>query len=77
MSRYALIDTAELTALHAKLDALSATLARVTIAPAPEWVTVAEAAKLHGVTTGTVRRWVRKGEIEARGSGRARMVKVR
>jgi len=51
-------------------------LTRATVTPAPAWVTVTEAARILGVTPGTVRRKIDKGEFEARGKGKARQIKL-
>lgn len=58
---------AELRAIRERLDVL---------APPPEWVSVAEYAAREGVTKQTVYRWIASGEIQARGSGKSRKVKV-
>ena len=52
------------------------TLARATIAPAPDWVNIPEAARILGVTLGTVCRKIDKGEFEACGKGKARQIKL-
>lgn len=57
----------EIAALHEKLDALTAK---------PEWVRVPEAARRLGVSPDTVRRRIASGEIEARGSGKLREVRL-
>jgi len=57
--------------LAEKIDALGRR-----VAPPPEWLTIREAAETLGVAESTVRRWAKDGQIEARGSGKARRVKV-
>lgn len=51
-------------------------LARATVTPAPEWVGIPEAARILGVTPGTVRRKIDKGEFEPRGKGKGRQIKL-
>jgi len=63
-------------ALSRKIDALRQDLQGATIIPAPEWVCIKEAARRKGVTEDTVRRWIRDGQIEARGAGRLREVRL-
>ena len=46
------------------------------IAPPAEWRSLPDAADHYGVTPGTVRRWIAEGRIEAKGSGKARKVRV-
>lgn len=64
----------DIARVEAKLDAIASRLD--ILAPAPEWVSVAEYAKRKGVTKQTVYRWIASGTIEARGSGKSREVKV-
>lgn len=51
-------------------------LARATIQPAPEWVTVGQAAKQLGVTSQTIRRKIDAGQIQAKGIGKTRQVRL-
>lgn len=64
-----------------ELQALRADLAELRAAVQPlaarvEWQTVEDAARQHGVTIGTVNRWVRQGKMKATGSGRGRRVRL-
>ncbi|WP_414897683.1 helix-turn-helix domain-containing protein [Rhodovulum sp. YEN HP10] len=65
------VDAAALAEVLARLDRIEAK-----IAPPPQWLTVHEAAARLGCTASTIRRKIAAGEIEARGSGRARMVRL-
>ncbi len=58
--------------LEAKLDELRAMLEQ----PAPEWLTITEAAARLGCSADTIRRRIKSGELEARGAGKLRQVKV-
>jgi hypothetical protein len=69
------IATAEdIAALHAELRAIRERLDY--LAPAPQWVSVADYAARKVVTKQTVYRWIASGAIEARGSGKNREVKM-
>lgn len=59
----------EIARLHARLDA-------VTITPRPEWVTVKDAATALDVTPDTIRRKIKSGELQAKGTGKGRMVRL-
>lgn len=66
----------ELDLLRAEIAALRAEIRGATITPVPQWVTVREAAERLGCTTRTIQRKADAGEIEARGSGKSRMVRL-
>ena len=51
-------------------------MARSTITPAPEWVPIREAARFMGVTPQTIRRKIDAGQIEAKGNGKTRLVRL-
>ena len=55
--------------LHARLDG-------ATVVPAPQWLTVTDAAKALGVDRSTVHRRIANGTLQARGEGKLRRVKV-
>jgi hypothetical protein len=78
MTQLVVIETDRLERIvsEAVARAVSEALAGATITPRPEWVSIHEAAEARGVTPKTIKRWIDKGEIEARGEGRARMVRV-
>ena len=62
--------------LNRRLDEVLAKLDRVTVTPAPEWISLAAAADHYGVTVRTIRSRIDRGETEARGSGRGRQVRI-
>ncbi len=70
------IDPARLGQIEAKLDAVLAALRGATVVPAPEWITIPEAAKRLGCSTDTIRRRVTNGSMQARGYGKLKRVKV-
>lgn len=55
--------------LHSRLDG-------ATVIPAPEWLTISEAAARLGVDRSTVHRRIASGTLEAKGNGKLRRVKV-
>lgn len=63
--------------IEADLAEIKALLQRVTINPAPDWVGVSAAAQMLGCSASTVRRMVDRGDLEAKGAGKARRVKVK
>lgn len=74
--RFALVPVEHLTALTAEVRALRQAIDRATIKPQPEWLSISKAAAALGVSTATVRRRIESGELQARGSGKMRVVKV-
>lgn len=58
---------AEIRAVRHRLDEL---------APAPQWVSVAEYMDRKNVSKSTVYRQIKAGELQARGTGKTREVKV-
>ena len=68
---------ADIDRLEALVSDLVTKIEGATITPAPEWLTVAQMAVKLGVSRKTVSRRIESGEIEARGSGKTRMVRVR
>lgn len=56
--------------------ALSKALSGATITPRPEWLTIPEAANFLRVSTDTIRRKIDRGELVAKGSGKARVVRI-
>lgn len=58
---------AEIRAVRQRLDEL---------APAPQWISVAEYMERKKVSKSTVYRKIEAGELQARGSGKTREVKV-
>ena len=76
-ARIAITGADEIAALHSELRAIREMLEGATIIPAPEWVSVSDAAAHFGVHVSTIQRKIERGELEARGSGKTRRVKVR
>jgi excisionase family DNA binding protein len=70
------IDQQSFMQLMQDIAEIKIALARATIQPKPEWVTVAEAALILGVTAGTIRRKIDKGEFPAKGAGKGRLIKL-
>jgi transposase-like protein len=71
------VDADALSRVEAKLDALLQMLERSKTTPMPDWVSISEAARINEVSATTIRRWIDLGQIEARGAGKVRRVKVR
>lgn len=67
---------ADIMSLERRIEALARALEGAKIVPRPEWLSIADAAQAEGVTPATIRRWIAEGRIEAKGSGKARRVRV-
>lgn len=70
------IDPTELQALRDELAALRRAIESVSMSPRPQWVTVAEYAKMRGKTPKTVRNWINAGQIETKREGSVTLVRV-
>lgn len=70
------IEIPELTQVMAELRAIRQMLEGARIVPAPEWLTIPQACEALGCSRATVHRKIAAGELEARGSGKTRMVRV-
>lgn len=70
-------DVGEIEALRAEVRALRLMLEGATVTPAPDWVSIGDAAKHYDVDVSTVHRWIGNGRIEAKGAGKMRRVKIR
>jgi excisionase family DNA binding protein len=71
------IATAEdIERVEAKLDRLTAMIEGATVSPAPEWVSMSEAARRKGVHRSTIDRWIKEQRLQARGAGKLREVRV-
>lgn len=57
-------------------DAVRSELAGATVTPQPEWLTMTQMCDMIGCSPDTVRRRVKCGEIEAKGTGKARLYRV-
>lgn len=71
------IDAERLERLERHIMMLTERLEGATVTLASDWCTVPEAAKRLGVSTATIRRKAASGEMQARGSGKTRQVKIR
>lgn len=71
------VDAAALDALRADLAEVKRLLIGATVTPAPEWVSISQAAALKECSASTIRRMIDAGEIEANGkTGKARKVRM-
>jgi len=64
----------DLARVEAKLDAIASRLD--VLAPPREWVGVATYAAMNGISKTTVYRKIKSGELQTRGNGKTREVKV-
>ncbi|HCO91066.1 MAG TPA: hypothetical protein DIT40_08850 [Alphaproteobacteria bacterium] len=71
-----LATTDDIERLERQIQRLTDMLQGAQVIPAPEWVSIQEAAKHHGRTARTIRDWIDAGKLEARGSGRCREVRI-
>lgn len=71
MSDLDIARASDLHRLERKIDALLDQ-----IKPRDEWLSVHDYAAEKGVTVSTVRRWILSGQVEARGAGKLRRVKL-
>jgi len=69
------VDPAALEAMTAELRALRAEVAALR-APQDEWLTIQQAAAELQCSPDTIRRRIASGELEARGSGKTRRVRL-
>ena len=76
MTQLIAINADALDAVLVRLERLENMLQGVTIQPKPEWVSVRDYAKQLNRCQKTVTRMIERGEMEARGSGHSRMVRV-
>ena len=83
MTQHVLIEATSLEDLHREvasvksdLQRLCAALEAVQVKREPEWMLVKDYATKCKVTPRTVNRWIDEGKLKARGSGRAREVKL-
>jgi len=70
------IDIPELAEINARLAAIEDLIKRAVIANPPEWYSIPDAAKKLKRSEDTIRRQVREGHLEARGSGATRQVRI-
>jgi excisionase family DNA binding protein len=77
MTQMIAIDARALDALKADIAELKEILRHSQIQPAPEWVSISQAARILECSETTIRRRIDRGEMEAQGAGKARKVRVR
>lgn len=75
-AQFTLVPVDRIDRLEAQIDKLLRIVERSTVTPAPEWVSVSEAARIEGCSATTIRRMVDAGKLEARGAGKARRVRL-
>lgn len=68
---------ADIRALRVEVAELKEILRHSQIQPAPEWVSISQAARILECSETTIRRRIDRGEMEAQGAGKARKVRVR
>ncbi|WP_051539453.1 helix-turn-helix domain-containing protein [Sulfitobacter sp. 20_GPM-1509m] len=74
MTQLIAIDATALDALLSEIARLHQRFDAVEMTPRPEWVTIPDAAEALGVSTDTIRRYIRQGSMEARDVCGRRMV---
>lgn len=74
--QFVMIDAETLATLQQHLARIEAKIDGATITPAPEWCGIKEAASRLGVSTATIRRKAAIGELDARGTGKTRQVRL-
>ncbi|OJH44326.1 hypothetical protein IE00_11170 [Paracoccus sp. SM22M-07] len=72
-----LVEADEITRLRAENRALRDELKAVKITPLPDWISIKDYADRVGVTTATVRNWIRKGVLETYRHGSKTMMRTR
>lgn len=75
-AQFTLVPAEEIHAIRQQLDTLVRLVEQSHIQRAPEWVTVQEAARNLDCSPDTIRRRVERGEMEAKGAGKARRVRM-
>lgn len=68
--------TRRIEAMESRIERLCAAIEAVQVQREPEWMKVNDYAKRFEITPRTVNRWIDEGKLKARGSGRAREVKL-
>lgn len=71
-----IVPTADLDRLFGEIRELRTIIEGATIAPRPEWLTVAEFAEMIGKSTRTVKRRIDSGELETRNIAGTTMVRA-
>lgn len=71
------IEIPELKQMMAELRTIRQMLEGATVTPAPQWMTIGAACETLGVSRATIHRKIAAGELEAKGSGKTRMVRLK
>ena len=71
-----LVDAGLIKSLQADIAEIRAMIRDATVIPAPEWVSIAEAARRLDCSTDTIRRRVAAGSMQAKGNGKLKRVRV-
>lgn len=74
--QFVLVPRSDLEHIKTTMQEVLAELKGSKIEPRPEWMSIAEAARHLGCSPDTVRRRINNGELEAKGRGKLRRVKV-
>lgn len=74
--QFVLVPSAAIEALAAEVRQMREELRGARIHPAPQWLSISDAAKALNVHRATITRKIDTGELEARGSGKLRRVKI-
>ena len=67
-----IVDNSRLDRLEAHMAAIAKLLMNSQIKPKEEWLTISEAVEEYGLCASTIYRKARAGEIEVKGTGKAR-----
>lgn len=70
------VDAARLDRLEDEIRQLRESLKGATVKPRSEWVRIEDAAEEMGCSEATIRRKIRTGELEAKGAGKTRRVRL-
>ena len=74
--QFAIVPVQHLADLIDEVRGLREDIKGATIKPAPQWLSIPDAAKALGCSKDTIRRRINSGEMQARGSSRLRKVRV-
>jgi len=77
MTQLIAIDPNAIERVLDRLAELERKLDQFEIKPRPEWISVAEYARLKNVSPRTVKRRIEAGQLEARGSGKLREIHLK
>ena len=74
---FTLVPVERLDRMERLIIDLAARLDGATVTPAPEWLTISQAAERLGVDRSTVHRWIEAGRLQAKGHRKQRRVLVK